>query len=331
MKMLKLKLYQLEVDERDKKKAAVDAAKKDVSFGSQIRSYVFQPYTMVNDHRTELKMTDVQKIMDGAHRPVHRSVPEAVRREPGGGVSADDLNFVMKARREKLDALLARGVAPYGYRFERSHGAAAAAAEGAALAEGAEGARVKVAGRLVAWRGHGKTIFAHLGDPSGRIQLYFKKDALGEELWALVEALDIGDIVGIEGPLFRTRTGESTVRVTAVTLLAKSLRPLPMGKEETVDGQVVRHAALRRRRAALPAALRRSRGASRGARALRGAHAHDQRHPRLPRRPRLPRSGDAGAAAAVRRRRGASLRHAAQRARHARSSCASRTSCTSSA
>jgi lysyl-tRNA synthetase class 2 len=158
-------------------------------------------------------------------------------------VSADDLNFVMKARREKLDALIARGVAPYGYRFERSHGAAAAAAEGAALAEGAEGARVKVAGRLVAWRGHGKTIFAHLGDPSGRIQLYFKKDALGEELWSLVEALDIGDIVGIEGPLFRTRTGEATVRVTAVSLLAKSLRPLPMGKEETVDGQVVRHAA----------------------------------------------------------------------------------------
>jgi peptide chain release factor 2 len=69
MKMLKLKLYQLEVDERDKKKAAVDAAKKDVSFGSQIRSYVFQPYTMVNDHRTELKMTDVQKIMDGAIDP----------------------------------------------------------------------------------------------------------------------------------------------------------------------------------------------------------------------------------------------------------------------
>jgi lysyl-tRNA synthetase class 2 len=158
-------------------------------------------------------------------------------------VSTDDLNFVMKARREKLDALIARGVAPYGYRFERTHSAAAAAAAGAALAEGAEGARVKVAGRLVAWRGHGKTIFAHLADPSGRIQLYFKKEALDAERWALVEALDIGDIVGVEGPLFRTRTGEATVRVTEVSLLAKSLRPLPMGKEETVDGQVVRHAA----------------------------------------------------------------------------------------
>ncbi len=65
MKMLKNKLYQAEVEKRDAKKAALDATKSDVSFGSQIRSYVFQPYTMVNDHRTELKITDVQKVMDG--------------------------------------------------------------------------------------------------------------------------------------------------------------------------------------------------------------------------------------------------------------------------
>jgi peptide chain release factor 2 len=69
MKMLKAALYQREVDERDKKKAAVEATKADVSFGSQIRSYVFQPYTMVNDHRTELKLTDVQSVMDGAIDP----------------------------------------------------------------------------------------------------------------------------------------------------------------------------------------------------------------------------------------------------------------------
>ena len=69
MKMLKNKLYQAEVEKRDAKKAALDATKSDVSFGSQIRSYVFQPYTMVNDHRTELKITDVQKVMDGAIDP----------------------------------------------------------------------------------------------------------------------------------------------------------------------------------------------------------------------------------------------------------------------
>ncbi|HXE60547.1 MAG TPA: peptide chain release factor 2 [Gemmatimonadaceae bacterium] len=65
MKMLRNALYQREVEEREKKKAAIDAAKTDVSFGNQIRSYVFQPYTMVNDHRTELKIPDVRKVMDG--------------------------------------------------------------------------------------------------------------------------------------------------------------------------------------------------------------------------------------------------------------------------
>jgi peptide chain release factor 2 len=65
MKMLKNKLYQAEIQRREAHKAELDATKSDVSFGSQIRSYVFQPYTMVNDHRTELKLTDVQEVMDG--------------------------------------------------------------------------------------------------------------------------------------------------------------------------------------------------------------------------------------------------------------------------
>ena len=69
MKMLKNRLYNLEAEKQAAAKAALDATKQDVSFGSQIRSYVFQPYTMVNDHRTELKITDVQKVMDGAIDP----------------------------------------------------------------------------------------------------------------------------------------------------------------------------------------------------------------------------------------------------------------------
>jgi peptide chain release factor 2 len=69
MKMLKNRLYQLEADKQAANKAAMDANKKDVSWGNQIRSYVFQPYTMVNDHRTELKIPDVQKVMDGAIDP----------------------------------------------------------------------------------------------------------------------------------------------------------------------------------------------------------------------------------------------------------------------
>ena len=69
MKMLKNRLYNLEAEKQAKKKAEMDASKSDVSFGSQIRSYVFQPYTMVNDHRTELKIPDVQKVMDGGIDP----------------------------------------------------------------------------------------------------------------------------------------------------------------------------------------------------------------------------------------------------------------------
>jgi lysyl-tRNA synthetase class 2 len=151
----------------------------------------------------------------------------------------EELNFVQKARREKLDALVAAGVAPYGYGFDRTHDTVQAVA---ALPEGAEsGESVRVAGRLVAWRGHGKTAFAHLADSAGRIQLYFRRDELGDERWALLDLLDIGDVVGVAGPLMRTRTGEVTVRVAAFELLAKSLRPLPYGKEEVVDGEVVRH------------------------------------------------------------------------------------------
>ncbi|MFL5605770.1 MAG: lysine--tRNA ligase [Gemmatimonadaceae bacterium] len=150
-----------------------------------------------------------------------------------------ELNFVQKARREKLDALVAAGVSPFAYGYDRTHHAADALAS---LPEGAEeGGIVRLAGRLVAWRGHGKTAFAHLADASGRIQLYFRRDELGEDRFAQLSLYDIGDVVGVSGPLMRTRTGEVTVRVAEVEMLAKSLRPLPYGKEEIVDGVTVRH------------------------------------------------------------------------------------------
>ena len=79
-----------------------------------------------------------------------------------------------------------------------------------------------------------------LADDTGRIQLYFRKDALGDAVFAVLAQFDLGDVVGVHGPLFRTRTGEVTVRVDRVELLAKSLRPLPYGKEEQVDGRTVR-------------------------------------------------------------------------------------------
>jgi lysyl-tRNA synthetase class 2 len=150
---------------------------------------------------------------------------------------SDELNYVMRARREKLEALAALGVAPFAYSFDRTHGCGTAVP---LLGDAEQGPTVRVAGRLVALRGHGKTMFAHMADDTGRIQLYFKWDVL-QEAFALVELFDLGDVVGVEGFLFRTRTGEVTVHVTQATLLAKSLRPLPFGKEEQVDGAVVRH------------------------------------------------------------------------------------------
>ncbi|MGH7712251.1 MAG: lysine--tRNA ligase, partial [Gemmatimonadaceae bacterium] len=154
---------------------------------------------------------------------------------------SEELNFVMKARREKLAALEALGVPPFAYRFERTHTTHAALA--ALPADVEQGPVVRLAGRIAAWRPHGKTVFAHLADPEGRIQLYFRRDELGDAVFAQLELYDIGDVIGVTGSLFRTRTGEVTVRVQQVELLAKSLRPLPFGKEEVVDGDVVRHSA----------------------------------------------------------------------------------------
>ncbi|HRQ79459.1 MAG TPA: OB-fold nucleic acid binding domain-containing protein, partial [Gemmatimonadaceae bacterium] len=123
---------------------------------------------------------------------------------------SDELNHVMRARREKLEALAALGVAPFAYSYDRTHGCGAALP---LLGDAEQGPTVRVAGRLVALRGHGKTVFAHVADDTGRIQLYFRRDQLGEA-FALVELLDLGDVVGVEGYLFRTRTGAVTVHVT---------------------------------------------------------------------------------------------------------------------
>ena len=173
------------------------------------------------------------------------SADEPAERGTGAGNApgAEEINFVLRARREKLDALVQRGVEPFAYSFDRSHLAAdALQAYAESGVEGdTDGPRVRVAGRVVAWRAQGKTAFAHLADGSGRIQLYFRRDQLGEEAFGILAHFDLGDIIGVEGPMFRTRSGEVTVRVARVELLAKSLRPLPFGKEAVVDGQTVRY------------------------------------------------------------------------------------------
>lgn len=147
-------------------------------------------------------------------------------------------SHVIESRYEKLEELRRRGVEPYAYEFDPTHGTAAARAafeaaeEAGELSESGRGPRVRLAGRLVSERAHGKTIFSDLADRTGRIQLYLRRDVLGEEAFDLLSLFDIGDWVGVEGELFRTRMGEVSVWVESVGLLAKSLRPLPFGKEE---------------------------------------------------------------------------------------------------
>jgi lysyl-tRNA synthetase class 2 len=163
----------------------------------------------------------------------------------------EELNQVLRDRRQKLEELIRRGIRPFEYRFERSHVAAAALdAFGAAERQSTldvegHGPIVTIGGRVVAWRGHGKTAFAHLEDGSGRVQIYLRKDVIGDEPFDALHLIDLGDWIGVTGPLFRTRTGEVTVRVQGWTLLSKSLRPLPIGKSEVdpESGQRVHHSA----------------------------------------------------------------------------------------
>ena len=153
---------------------------------------------------------------------------------------SDDLNFLMRARLEKLDRLRALGEEPFAYSYDRSHTTVEAIAS---LGDAADGPTVSVAGRLTSWRSQGKTAFAHLADMDGRVQLYLRRDEVGEAAWALFAEYDLGDWVGVRGAMMRTKTGEVTVRVVSIVLLSKSIRPLPFGKEATVDGQLVRYSA----------------------------------------------------------------------------------------
>ena len=139
-----------------------------------------------------------------------------------------DMNELMKVRRDKLAAFEAKGVAPFGHRFEVSHHAKDVLEQFGHL-EGEEESseKITIAGRLMAIRGHGKASFSVLMDRSGRIQIYFKLDVLGEEKYSQFKLLDIGDIIGVKGHVFRTRRGEITVRVDDFDMLSKSLRPLP--------------------------------------------------------------------------------------------------------
>ncbi len=140
-----------------------------------------------------------------------------------------DLNYVEQARRDKMAELRDRGHRPFAYSYHRSHTTAEALASYQDSMGEDDGPEVTVCGRLVALRGKGKTAFAHLEDESGRIQIYLRQDVLGEG-YQTVALLDLDDHVGVRGQVFRTRTGEITVKACELEMLSKSLRPLPRGK-----------------------------------------------------------------------------------------------------
>ena len=153
-----------------------------------------------------------------------------------------ELSDLERQRLEKLERLRAKGWEPYPHRAERTHTAAQALA--AYEAEG-EGVEVVVAGRLRSIRIMGKASFAHIEDESGKIQLLLRVNDLGKEVYeAFKRDFDLGDFVEAKGTLIRTRTGEITVRVDRLRMLAKALTPLPWGKEQKVGDKVVRYSAL---------------------------------------------------------------------------------------
>ena len=172
---------------------------------------------------------------------------------------------VVGARLEKLEALRARGVEPFAYSFDVTRRAAPSVAAfeeaeaAGSLVEG-WGPEGRWAGRMVGFRSHGRSAFADLEDHTGRIQVHLKRNVLGADAYSLLDLLDLGDWIGVEGPLFRTRAGQVTVRADRIELLAKSLRPLPLGKvrmdaetggTRTHSGLADREARYRRRYADL--------------------------------------------------------------------------------
>ena len=146
---------------------------------------------------------------------------------------------LIEQRLKKLEAIRELGHDPYPYRFQPTCSSPQLRESFDALEASRE--EVSLAGRLVVVRGHGKAAFADIRDGEGRFQIYVKLDIVGEETFALWKLLDIGDFLGVTGTLFRTRTEEMTIQVQELRVLSKSIRPLPVPKEEIRDGKRVVH------------------------------------------------------------------------------------------
>ncbi|MBZ8175391.1 lysine--tRNA ligase [Staphylococcus delphini] len=144
----------------------------------------------------------------------------------------EELNDQMQVRRQKLQELRDLGIDPFGEKFERTGIAATLKTQWdqyakEELAEKEAESHTVIAGRIMTKRGKGKAGFAHIQDLSGQIQIYVRKDQVGDEQFNIWNTADLGDIVGVEGIMFKTNTGELSVKAKSFKLLSKALRPLP--------------------------------------------------------------------------------------------------------
>lgn len=145
--------------------------------------------------------------------------------EDAAALTDTEINEQMQVRIDKMHKIEEHGWKPFGHRFLFTHRAADIAAQFDELSE--KETEVTMAGRVMAIRGHGKTCFMDMQDKTGRIQVYVRKDVIGEENYALIKLMDIGDTVGITGTAFRTHMGELSIKAASIEMLSKSLRPLP--------------------------------------------------------------------------------------------------------
>ena len=145
---------------------------------------------------------------------------------------SEEINDQITVRREKMQQLIDLGIDPFGEKFERTAYTDVLKEEWDAfskeeLAEKEEASGTVIAGRLMTKRGKGKAGFAHIQDIKGQIQIYVRKDQVGEAAFEIWKQADLGDIVGVKGVMFKTNTGELSVKAQEFTLLTKALRPLP--------------------------------------------------------------------------------------------------------
>ncbi len=144
-----------------------------------------------------------------------------------------ELSQVMQDRLKKLEQIKEMGINPFAYDFDRTD----MARDLIDSFRQEEEKTARIAGRILSLRRMGKAAFAHVLDESDRIQIYVRKDKIGDEAFDLFKLIDIGDIVGVTGQVFKTRTGEISILATEISLLTKNIRPLPVVKEVEEEGE----------------------------------------------------------------------------------------------